>query len=287
MNYKKVSAYIPCYNNSITLRKSIRSIKEQSHPVDEFFIIDDGSTDLSERIAIEENVRFIKNVANKGRGYTRAKAIELTNNEIVLCCDATNIIENDFLKKSLSLFNDKNVSAVYGKISSFNKCGSLNKWRSRHLFKECAHTDYSPQPTNLLITYGAVMRKSHIMSVGNFNKNLRHTEDGDLGKRLLRSNYKLIWYPSLKVQSIIDNSLSEVLERYWRWYIGKDEIMTFKDYIHAIKASIKPMAQLDLENKEWCCAIISIICPHYCLFKSVLSRIKKLKKKPANISHLT
>lgn len=278
MNYKKVSAYIPCYNNSVTLRKSIHSIKKQSYPVDELFIIDDGSTDLSERIAIEEDVKFIKNGVNKGRGYTRAKAIELTNNEIVLCCDATNILENDFLKKSLSLFNDENVSAVYGKISSFHKSGSVNKWRSRHLFKEGANTEYSPQPTNLLITYGTVMRKSHVMSVGNFNKNLRHTEDGELGKRLMRSNYKLIWYPSLKVQSIINNSLNEVLERYWRWYIGKDEIMTLKDYIHAIKASIKPMAQIDLENKEWWCAIISLICPHYCLCKSVLCRVKKLKR---------
>ena len=251
MNSKKVSAYIPCYNNSTTLRKCIRSIKKQSYPIDEFFIIDDGSTDCSERIAKEENINFIKNVENKGRGYTRAKAIEITNNEFVLCCDATNILQNDFLQKSITLFNDKKVSAVYGSISSHSKEGSLNKWRSRHLFKEDAHTDSSPQTTNLLITYGAVMRKSHIMLVGNFNKNLRHTEDGDLAKRLLVSNFKLIWYPSLKVISIAKNSLNEVLERYWRWYVGSNEVMLFKDYIHAIKASIKPMAQMDIEKKNF------------------------------------
>jgi GT2 family glycosyltransferase len=223
-------------------------------------------------------VKVLLNSKNKGRGYSRSIAMKRAKNDLVLSCDATNILKRDFLEKAISCFQSKNVAAVYGRIRSAYKNGVVNQWRRRHLFKEYSNFDPKPQKTNLLITYGIVVRKSHVMRVGNFDERLRHSEDGELGERLVRANYSLLWYPSIEVISIIRNSLSEVLERYWRWYAGRDERITTTEYLHAIKASIKPMAQTDLSNNEWCCVLISLLCPHYCFLKSVKRKFFLSKK---------
>ena len=149
----------------------------------------------------------------------------------------------------------------------------MNKWRSRHLFKEEVDFGQKPQSTTLLITYGTLLRKSHTLQIGNFNQDLRHTEDGELGQRLLAAGYSLLGYPQLKVFSLVENNLWEVLERYWRWYIGKNEQMNIHDYFHAIKASIKPMAQTDFTQGDWGCIPISLLCPHYCFAKTWLRKL--------------
>ena len=68
------------------------------------------------------------------------------------------------------------------------------------------------------------------------------------GKRLLQKGYTLLSNHDLKVHCNIENSLLEVLERYWRWHVGRDERMTLLDYLRLIKNSIKPMAQEDLNS---------------------------------------
>ena len=50
----EISAYIPCFNNSKTILEASLSIMNQSYPVSEFFVIDDGSTDNSVRILQEK-----------------------------------------------------------------------------------------------------------------------------------------------------------------------------------------------------------------------------------------
>ena len=40
-----VSAYVPCYNSQATIREAVKSVLEQDCPLQEFFVIDDGSTE--------------------------------------------------------------------------------------------------------------------------------------------------------------------------------------------------------------------------------------------------
>ena len=117
--------------------------------------------------------------------------------------------------------------------------------------------------SNLFITYGTIVRKSHIIAVGNFNSKLIHSEDEEMGQRLLQNGYILLSNHDLNVFCNTENTLMEVLERYWRWHIGMDEQMTFLDYLHLVKSSIKPMAQIDLHYRQWSSIPISLFCPHY------------------------
>ena len=86
----EISVYIPCFNNSKTILEASLSIIDQSYPVSEFFVIDDGSTDNSVRILQEAGITVYKNYTNMGRGYTRNLAVKMAKYPMLLCCDATN-----------------------------------------------------------------------------------------------------------------------------------------------------------------------------------------------------
>ena len=79
----------------------------QTVAVEELYVIDDGSTDDSVRLCEAEGIRVIKMGHNKGRGAARAKAMSLIHCELVLCCDATLALSEDFLEIALRHFGSK------------------------------------------------------------------------------------------------------------------------------------------------------------------------------------
>lgn len=269
----KVSAYIPCYNNSDTILEASLSIVNQSYPVKEFFVIDDGSTDNSVFILKEAGFKVYKNKKNMGRGYTRNLAVQKAKYPFILCCDATNGLEKDFLSKSIRYFKNENVASISGRLINKSCSIASDRWRARHLFKENTIYSAGPEKTKLLITYGTMMRKDAIENVGNFNKYLTKCEDLELGKRLMNNGYVLLGHTDVFIHSLRSNNISELYERYWRWYYSDIDKYSINHFWSSIKNSLKPMAESDLKNKDYCCAIISLVLPYYCLYKSL-----KLKK---------
>jgi GT2 family glycosyltransferase len=116
------------------------------------------------------------------------------------------------------------------------------------------------------------VRKSAVVSVGNYNPLLRHSEDAELGERLLAAGYDIVFDPSAAVICNVQNSLVQVLERYWRWYAGVDEATTWIGYIRNVIFSLKVMARQDLMNRDFGAVVISLICPHFQFWKSRWNR---------------
>jgi GT2 family glycosyltransferase len=273
-----ISAYVPCCNNEDTIVRSVQSLREQSIPPGELFVVDDGSTDSSKQKVEELGVELLANKKNQGRGYTRAKAMERAKNDFVLCCDATNILENDFLEKALPYFKDSSVVSVSGHLRSTETKSTTARWRSRHLFNE----DVKPRPARpgkMLITYGTLMRRNPVMEVGNFDPALTHTEDNELGLRLHAKGYKILGVTDAIIRSIAEPRFWKTLERYWRWHAGIDEKLSIKNYMHSIKASIRPMAEKDLAKGDWLAAMISLLCPHYCTWKTITRKLRGQKNR--------
>ena len=70
------------------------------------------------------------------------------------------------------------------------------------------------------------------------------------------------------------NTLFQVMERYWRWYAGKEEKLSLAAYWHDFKGSIRPMAASDLANGDWGCACISLLSPHYRFWKTLYNKLR-------------
>ena len=262
-----ISGYVPFYNNFQTVLDAVDSLRRQQPPLDEIFAIDDGSTDHSADLLEKAGVRVLKQPVNLGRGAARRLAMQVALNEFVLCCDATNKLPADFAARALPWFEDTKVAAVVGLITDPNPRGVISRWRARNLFK--AGVPRSASKAAPFITFGAMVRSSAVAAVGNYDASLRHSEDAELGCRLAAAGFEIISDPSLYVYCNIRNTLPEVLERYWRWNVGKDESFCWKNYVKIVKYSIFSMALQDLKAGDPLSSGISLLAPIYQLWRHI------------------
>jgi glycosyltransferase involved in cell wall biosynthesis len=261
-----ISAYVPCFNNAATVGQALRSLQAQRAPVAELFLADDGSSDSSLVIARLLEVPVVALERNMGRGAVRATAMHLAQHELVLSCDATNQLPADFLQRALPWFDDPQVAAVYGRICQHQATSLADRWRGRHLFR--VQEAMAVRHGALLSTYGCVLRREAVLRVGNFDRCLRHSEDADLGRRLLAAGFDVVFDPTLLVVSGVSNSLSQVLERYWRWYAGPGEAVSVRGYLRQVWYSLKVMTRRDLQDGDLLSLPISLFAPHYQFWRS-------------------
>jgi GT2 family glycosyltransferase len=272
----RVSGYVPVYNNSATVLEAVESLLGQNLPLDEVFVVDDGSTDDGPAKLERKGIRCLRQQANLGRGAARACAMDTAEGELILCCDASNVLPPDFVQRLLPWFDDPRVAAVYGWIQDPHPKGFVSRWRARHLFK--AGHKVETRHGAPLITYGTLVRRSALLEVGNFNPLLRHSEDADLGGRLLAAGYDVVSDPSVPVYCNVRNTLGQVLERYWRWYAGKDESVSLSGYWRNFVYSLKGMVWQDLRVRDPLAAMISLLCPHYQFWKSWQRRVCRVNR---------
>jgi glycosyltransferase involved in cell wall biosynthesis len=65
-----ISAYVPCFNNEATVGQALASLQRQTYPVDELFLVDDGSTDGSRAVAEQMGVRVVAMGCNRSEEHT-------------------------------------------------------------------------------------------------------------------------------------------------------------------------------------------------------------------------
>jgi len=100
----EISVIIPLYNKAPYIKRAIDSIKNQTHPASEIIIVDDGSTDSSNRVvsAIAKENSNIKlfTQKNMGASVARNRGVELATSDYVAFLDADDeFLENNFLSK--------------------------------------------------------------------------------------------------------------------------------------------------------------------------------------------
>jgi cellulose synthase/poly-beta-1,6-N-acetylglucosamine synthase-like glycosyltransferase len=255
MAQNTVSAYVPCYNER-TILAAVHSILNQTAPPDEVFVIDDGSTNC---LTDQNDVRVVRLDTNQGRGAARARAMLEANCEFVLGCDASLVLDRNFLANALPRFEEPSVAAVFGWIKEAGAASVANRWRGRHLYHSELQRFVSRE---LLLASGCfVVRRSAVENVGGFNAALRSGEDADLGLRLRGAGYNVVFDPNLFAYSAADNTVWEVLERYARW--NTPEGMGIRNYLRQINYALKVMAVADLKAGDIPAACISLLCPHY------------------------
>lgn len=97
----KLSVVIPSYNKGIYIEDCVKSLLNQTIPIDEIIIVDDNSNDGSwERIsnifATDPNVLLIRHQKNKGQSSARNTGIDKMSGDIVAFVDADDVVSSDF-----------------------------------------------------------------------------------------------------------------------------------------------------------------------------------------------
>ncbi|MGV3216514.1 glycosyltransferase family 2 protein [Clostridium perfringens] len=111
-----VSVVMSVYNGEKYLKESIESILNQTYKNFEFIIINDGSSDGSERIINEyrkkdSRIKIINNIKNKGLIYSLNKGIEESSGKYIARMDADDIALTNRLEKQVE-FMESNPELV-------------------------------------------------------------------------------------------------------------------------------------------------------------------------------
>lgn len=177
-----VSVVIPVFQRSEYLMEAVRSAEKQDHVNLEIVVADDGSSDSSLDLLLEElsdrpKVRVLR-LPHVGVAATRNRAIETSSAKYILPLDDDDLIEPDYVSKAVEVLEERpEVGIVYCLADLF---GSVSgPWglppftMKRMLLDNC-------------IFVSAVFRKADWERVGGYSTSMPAREDHDFFLRLLK-----------------------------------------------------------------------------------------------------
>ena len=183
-----VSINLCCYNSEKYLEETLQSIFAQTYKDWELVVINDGSSDSTERIIykhIAEGWPIVYHYqVNAGLGFSRNKAIELSQGEFIAFLDHDDLWMPQKLDKQIPLFEDSEVGLVYSDAIYFNEEGESHRlYQSRSYYAgSCFRkllTDY------FLCLQTVIIRKSTLELLTYwFDTEFNMCEDVDLFMRI-------------------------------------------------------------------------------------------------------
>jgi glycosyltransferase involved in cell wall biosynthesis len=107
---KKVSVVIPCYKYAHYLKECVDSIKNQTYPVHEIIVVNDGSPDNTSEVARELGVILVEKV-NGGLSSARNAGIKVATGDWIMCLDADDKLVPGAIEEHVSLLQDEKTIA--------------------------------------------------------------------------------------------------------------------------------------------------------------------------------
>lgn len=207
------SIAIAVYNKQENILSTLQSILHQSHAAKEIVIVNDGSTDESEKLILSINDSRIKYIhqENQGAAAARNKAIQNCSNPYIALIDADDIWHIDFLKhisEAIEQFpNEKVFSTGLNIETKYNKSLKANyNIVSMEAIGKYNYFEVS-KITSIIRSSSVVLHKDVFKEVGYFDKEILSGEDTDLWIRI-GLKFLVVFIPKyLATYRYIPNSL--------------------------------------------------------------------------------
>lgn len=192
---RKVTFYIPCYNVERYIELNINNILQQSYPIDEILIIDDGCTDNTIKLAEKFPVRIIKHETNRGLAAARNTAIKFARNEYLASLDTDAIADKYWLEHLMVGFENDKIAGTGGRLIEAHTIKAVDIWRSIRLKQ--AHDTFEELEGPFLYGCNTVYRKSILQEVGGYEEFLRtNFEDMRISNALCNNGYTMKYIPN-------------------------------------------------------------------------------------------
>jgi glycosyltransferase involved in cell wall biosynthesis/SAM-dependent methyltransferase len=183
-----VAVVIPTFNRATYLREALRSVIDQTRPVDEIIVVDDGSDDDTRTVAAEfPGVIFIHQ-DNKGPSEARNVGIRAARSDYVLCLDSDDVLVPDGIENSLAcMAENPGVGFVYG---GHHRVDAALRPIDRPYFTPMPRDAYHDLLlNNSIYMLGTVLfDRAKLIEVGGFDPQFRRSEDYDLFLRFARKH---------------------------------------------------------------------------------------------------
>jgi glycosyltransferase involved in cell wall biosynthesis len=193
-----ISVVIPLYNKDRSIRATVDSVLRQSFSEFELIIVNDGSTDESQKILseIKDSRIIIINQQNKGVSAARNVGIRKARYNYIALLDGDDLWEAFYLMEMISFVQSFPEAMLYGCAYSFQNTDLTIKTPDlglNSLFR--GYLDYFVYAKNntLFTSSSVVFRKDAFIEIGEFETNFAKGEDIDLWIRFAL-HFKVAFY---------------------------------------------------------------------------------------------
>lgn len=254
-----ISIIIPCYNSESTLETTLESVFNQDFQEWEAIIVNDGSTDATEQIAlrwVEKDKRFIYYTKqNEGLTKTRNLGISKSNGTYILPLDSDNQLAPDFVQDAIAVFEKNNdIGVVHGDAEYFGLKKGL--WKiGEYNFEKMLVDNY--------IDACAIYKKTLWEKAGGYDENLPHEglEDWELWLAFGRLNANFfhlqkITFKYFVAENSMIRSFTPEMARDTRDYMMKKYSKDYRYYFCKLYSENNAFVG-KLSNKKY---VINIFC---------------------------
>lgn len=202
-----VSVVIPTYNRSNTIENSVRSVINQGDIIKEIIIVDDGSTDDTQKII--ESIKCNKIIYKKlekssGACNARNVGVELSTGEYIAFQDSDDIWKDNKIKYQLQVLKENDVDIVCSGYDQYDesKVKYIGKdVNTNDIYIELLKENFIGTPT--------ILGKSRCFKENKFDTQLPRFQDWDLMIRLSKL-YKVYFINEPLVDAYIQkNSITK------------------------------------------------------------------------------
>ena len=222
----KVSVIIPAFNEENTIGLTLDSILKSEYPKSklDIFVVDDGSTDNTYKIAKRyeiKGIRVFKMPKNSGKGAALNFGIPKAKGEIIFTMDADTTVRFDSLKKMVRYFKDPEVMSVTPGMITRNPKNVIQRIQYMEYLTGIFLRKTFAALNAVHITPGAfsAYRKEFFDKYGGYDEN-NITEDLEVALRIQFHKYKIENAPDAPAYTNPPAKFSHLLKQRRRWYVG-------------------------------------------------------------------
>lgn len=238
-----ISVIIPTLNSAETIQKTLRMVFSNDFPQElfEVIVVDNGSSDATERAVRNFPVRFLK-CPKRGQGPARNLGLRNAKGDVICFTDSDILIPKDWLAK-ISGFLQKNpmVDAVGGIVLAPEEGNRNNIQRiagaiyvERQGFPHVLTRTQYLRYQGSLYSANSAYRKETLDACKGFDESLwKHyyyhdSCDIDLSWRLVKMGKNLVFNPDIKVYHYAHWNLQGIFQQMFGW--GAVYTMIMKKY---------------------------------------------------------
>jgi glycosyltransferase involved in cell wall biosynthesis len=183
-----VSVIVPTFNRALVLPRAIASVLKQDYGNLELIVVDDGSTDETERVVAalsDRRISYYRVEANRGPAAARNTGIVLARGDLIAFQDSDDEWLPGKLRKQVRTIAEEGDSAGFSYSSFWHEVNGLQQQipsvsqitRRGNTFHRLLYGNFIGMPT-------LVVTRSCLELAGAFDETMRSREDWDLMLRL-------------------------------------------------------------------------------------------------------
>jgi biofilm PGA synthesis N-glycosyltransferase PgaC len=279
-----LTVLVPAYNEEGSIADTVRSLAEQTVPVDEILVIDDGSTDRTGEIARAHGATVLRPPANTGsKAGAQTFALAGVRTPYVMAIDADTVLDRHAVERILPAIREPGVAAACGLVLP-RRVRTI--WeRGRYVEYLFAFTFYTPIQDHYarpLISSGcfSIYRTEVVRACGGWS-NRTMAEDMDLTWTLYERGHEVRFVPDAISYPLEPHNYHFLSKQLRRWSHGFVQNVR----VHGRQILSQPLLRSMVAVGLWDAAVASVaflvVIPLLCFLVSPLFLLAYLFDLPA------